>query len=132
MTDTTEAVERLITDLMELDVAYRMPTCSVAAYKIAALAAENAALRDEVDARIPVNLVESLVKAAEPVLVEGYESELAALRAEVERLRGAVGEIAQKKKTDELETEYDVDIADFEAGYDACIDIARAAKDAKP
>jgi uncharacterized protein YPO0396 len=100
--------------------------------KIKRLTAENAALRDEVDARIPVNLVESLVKAAEPVLVEGYESELAALRAEVERLRGAVGEIAQKKKTDELETEYDVDIADFEAGYDACIDIARAAKDAKP
>jgi DNA repair exonuclease SbcCD ATPase subunit len=36
-----------------------------------------------------------------------------------------LGEIAQQKKTDELETEYDVEFADFEGGYDWCIDLAR-------
>ncbi len=35
--------------------------------------------------------------------------------------------IAKQKRTDELETEYDVEVADFEGGYDACIDRARAA-----
>lgn len=47
--------------------------------------------------------------------------------AEVERLREALSEIAKQKRTDELETEYDVECADFEGGYDLCIDRARAA-----
>ena len=38
-----------------------------------------------------------------------------------------LGDIAKQKRTDELETEYDVECADFEGGYDACIDVARAA-----
>jgi thioredoxin-like negative regulator of GroEL len=38
----------------------------------------------------------------------------------------ALREIARQKKTDELETEYDVEVADFEGGYDLCIDRARA------
>lgn len=38
----------------------------------------------------------------------------------------AIREIAGQKKTDELETEYDVEVADFEGGYDMCIDRARA------
>jgi len=37
-----------------------------------------------------------------------------------------LAEIARQKKTDELETEYDVEMADFEGGYDLCIDRARA------
>ena len=36
------------------------------------------------------------------------------------------------KRTNELETEYDAECADFEGGYDACIDRARAALIAKP
>ena len=39
----------------------------------------------------------------------------------------ALEDIANQKRTDELETEYDVECADFEGGYDACIDVARAA-----
>ena len=39
----------------------------------------------------------------------------------------ALREISRQKKTDELETEYDVECADFEGGYDACVDTARAA-----
>ena len=39
----------------------------------------------------------------------------------------ALRDISRQKKTDELETEYDVECADFEGGYDACVDTARAA-----
>ena len=34
----------------------------------------------------------------------------------------------RQKKTNEMDTEYDVEVADFEGGYDACIDRARAAR----
>lgn len=44
-------------------------------------------------------------------------------------LEGALREIAGYLRTDELATEYDVECADFEGGYDACIDRARAALD---
>jgi hypothetical protein len=50
-----------------------------------------------------------------------------ALEAENARLREALEEISRQKKTDELITELDVEYADFEGGYDACIDTARAA-----
>ena len=46
---------------------------------------------------------------------------------EIARLREALEEIAKQKRTDEQETEHDVEYADFEGGYDACIDRARAA-----
>ena len=36
---TPEAVERLATDLLRLDVAYKMPTCTTAAHTLAALSA---------------------------------------------------------------------------------------------
>ena len=54
-------------------------------------------------------------------------------KAEAERdaARAALAEIARQKKTTELETEYDEAVADFEAGYDACIEVARAALAAK-
>jgi hypothetical protein len=39
----------------------------------------------------------------------------------------ALRDISRQNKTDELNTEYDVEFADFEAGYDACISRARAA-----
>ena len=38
----------------------------------------------------------------------------------------ALANIASQKKTDELETEYEAECVDFEAGYDVCIDVARA------
>jgi len=47
--------------------------------------------------------------------------------AEVARLRKALEAIAGQKKTNELLTEYDAEVADFETGYDTCIDVARAA-----
>ncbi len=39
----------------------------------------------------------------------------------------ALRQIAKQKRTDELDTEYDVDIADFEGGYDEFINRARVA-----
>ncbi len=46
---------------------------------------------------------------------------------ENERLRAALEGIAAQKKTTELVTATDVEYADFEDGYDMCIDRARAA-----
>lgn len=48
------------------------------------------------------------------------------------RLREALEEIARQKLTDELETEADVEYADFEEGYDCCIRRARAALKEQP
>jgi hypothetical protein len=48
------------------------------------------------------------------------------LEAKLAKAVEALREIARQKKTDELETEYDVEVADFEGGYDLCIDRARA------
>lgn len=56
-----------------------------------------------------------------------YCGEAAQMATEIERLRAALKTIAKQKKTDELETACDVEYADFEGGYDACIDVARAA-----
>ena len=39
----------------------------------------------------------------------------------------ALRDIARQKKTDEMDTEYDVEYADFEGGYNAIIDVARVA-----
>lgn len=49
------------------------------------------------------------------------------LAKRIEQLEAALREIAKQKKTNELVTEYDVEMADFEDGYDMCIDRARAA-----
>jgi len=46
---------------------------------------------------------------------------------EVAGLVEALRDISRQKKTDDLDTEHDVEFADFEGGYDACIDRARAA-----
>lgn len=52
----------------------------------------------------------------------------AALRLpEVKALVEAMEEIACQKRTDELDTAYDVEVADFEGGYDECINRARSA-----
>jgi hypothetical protein len=50
-----------------------------------------------------------------------------AAEAEVARLRDVLSDIAKQKRTDELETVLDVEYADFEGGYDDCINRARAA-----
>ena len=54
-------------------------------------------------------------------------ADLAEAPAKIARLTEALKEIAHQTHTSELDTEYDVECADFEAGYDACIDRARAA-----
>lgn len=53
--------------------------------------------------------------------------DIVTLGQEVGRLREALEKISTQKKTNELDTEYDVEFADFEDGYDMCIDTARAA-----
>lgn len=53
--------------------------------------------------------------------------DIAAKDAEIARLREALERISRQKKTDELETEYDVECASFEDGFDLCVDVARAA-----
>jgi hypothetical protein len=60
-------------------------------------------------------------------MLRALAAERDTLAARVKELEDALREIASQKKTDELETEYDVECADFEGGYDACIDRARAA-----
>lgn len=47
-----------------------------------------------------------------------------------DHMKAALEDIAKQKKTDELETEYDVEVADFETGYDTIIDVARKALNA--
>lgn len=59
--------------------------------------------------------------------IDALRAQAAKDKARIERLEAALREIARQKRTDELETEYDVEVADFEGGYDACIDRARAA-----
>lgn len=60
----------------------------------------------------------------------GYEyirADLTFTPAEIAQVREMLAEISRQKKTTELETEYDVEVADFEDGYDMCVDTARAA-----
>jgi hypothetical protein len=52
-------------------------------------------------------------------------------RGESTRMREALVKIAKQKRTDELVTAYDVEVADFEGAYDECIDTARAALEHK-
>lgn len=59
--------------------------------------------------------------------VRSAEDEIARLRAVAKAARGALEQIAGQKRTNELDTEYDVECASFEDGYDMCIDVARAA-----
>jgi len=84
-TDTTpEAVERLAETMIGVAAGQRGANwCNDAASTLRALAAERDALRAERDKMFPVEMVEIMIKSAEPVLVEGYESELDALRAEL-------------------------------------------------
>jgi phosphosulfolactate phosphohydrolase-like enzyme len=58
---------------------------------------------------------------------ERAEDRAEAAEAAVERLAEYLGRIARQKRSDELETEADVEYADFEDGFDACVNVARAA-----
>jgi hypothetical protein len=71
-------------------------------------------------------------KSRLPLAQEWYEplysaATFATANARIAGLEKALAEIARQKKTDELDTEYDVEMASFEDGYDLCIDRARAA-----
>lgn len=86
--------------------------------RIEALEAENARLRAEwANSELTHKLMES--RDFEAARAERTE----ALLAEAVE---ALSDIAKQLKTDELVTEYDVEVADFEDGYDMCIDRARA------
>lgn len=54
-------------------------------------------------------------------------AELAVAQQREAGLVAAMEIIAKQKRTDELDTEHDVEMADFEGGYDAAINVARAA-----
>lgn len=58
---------------------------------------------------------------------ETAEAELSAAQQRERALVDALEDIAKQKRTDELDTEHDVEMADFEGGYDAAINVARAA-----
>lgn len=58
--------------------------------------------------------------------VQPAAAELAALRAEVERLREELGAIAEQKLIDEMDTDEWTN-ADFADGYESCVRIARQA-----
>jgi hypothetical protein len=45
-----------------------------------------------------------------------------AAEAQLAKAREGLSEISRQKKTDELETEYDVEVASFDDGYDMCMD----------
>jgi hypothetical protein len=60
-------------------------------------------------------------------LLHQAADEITRLTARVAELEAALKEIAAQKKTTELVTACDVEYADFEDGYDMCIDRARAA-----
>ncbi len=49
------------------------------------------------------------------------------LAAALLKAEEALANIASQKKTDEIETEYEAECADFEAGFDTCVDVARSA-----
>ena len=61
--------------------------------------------------------------------VTGLEWKRRTEKAEAERdaLLDALTDIAKQKRTDEQDTEYDVEHSDFEGGYDTCVNVARAA-----
>ena len=70
------------------------------------------------------------VQAAAPDLARALldaRAELAAAQQREAGLVAAMEIIAKQKRTDELDTEHDVEMADFEGGYDAAINVARAA-----
>ena len=48
------------------------------------------------------------------------------LAAALLKAEESLEDISRQKKTDELETEYEAECADFEAGFDTCVDVARA------
>ena len=52
--------------------------------------------------------------------------------ARIAKLEEALKDIAKQKKTTELVTSCDVEYADFEEGYDTCIDVAREALEDTP
>lgn len=59
---------------------------------------------------------------------EDIDFRQAYIRADIaDELARALLEIAREKRTDELITEYDVEVADFEAAHDMFIDRARSA-----
>jgi phosphosulfolactate phosphohydrolase-like enzyme len=59
--------------------------------------------------------------------IEALRQRAEAAEAERDRLAEYLGRIARQKRSDELETEADVEYADFTDGFDACVNVARAA-----
>lgn len=70
-------------------------------------------------------LERAVAAAADQIERDGREIER--LTAENQRLREVLEQISIQKRTDELVTAFDVEFADFEDGYDLCIDRARDA-----
>jgi hypothetical protein len=98
------------------------------------------ALEPQPDASAQLTDALSDLAAGQRRLGAEFEDALAANRAELYGdgplppapdaaaiLEVALQKIAAQKKTTELDTEYEVECADFEGAYDAIIDVARAA-----
>lgn len=80
-------------------------------------------LSEDITSRTPDDARAALTAYGERMKAEGARE----AQAKIARLTEALKEISVQKKTSELDTEYDVECADFEGGYDVCIDYARAA-----
>lgn len=81
------------------------------------------ALREKVGAPWPPHLSRVMwagLAAAEKKRADDAEARIA-------RLEAALREIAKQKRANELQSAYEEVTADFEEGYDACVDRARAA-----
>lgn len=94
--------------------------CAAAEKTLRALLAERDALQEQIRA-LKAN------KSALEIGVDEAQAERDAAQAQAKRLWEALEKIAKQKKTTELVTAHDVEFADFEGGYDECIDTARAA-----
>ena len=66
-------------------------------------------------------------QASEPAIIYVRADALLNALARAEKAEVALREIARQKKTNELETEYDVECASFEDDFDLAVDRARAA-----
>ena len=80
-------------------------------------------LSEDITSRTPDDARAARTAYGERMKAEGARE----AQAKIARLTEALKEISSQKKTSEFDTEYDVECADFEAGYDTCIDRARAA-----
>jgi predicted extracellular nuclease len=99
---TPEAVERIATDLMGFDAAYKMPTCSTAAHTLAALSVRLAEVEAERDEAVEGcgNFWTALARA------EAAEARIEELEAKLAKAVEASVEAVWAEYTDSIESKW--------------------------